>query len=273
MRNTLVVDSAGFAALGDPNRLRIIELLHAAPRAVGEVAAELGLRQPQATKHLQTLQRAGLVTVHPLGQRRIYALRRDAVSELRAQLEPLEHGHSSEDVLAGYERAIAVEQAQAAADPAWADGRALTLRRTLPGSPERVFAHWTTGALVRGWWHPDHFAVTEAVVDPRPGGELRIGLAEGDGARYVSDGRFESVRAPTRLEFTLGPLDRAGRPLFTATHAVTLRGHGPGQTELTLRIRVGDARPEAAPALAGLRRGWEQLLDALRRALKDGLAS
>jgi DNA-binding transcriptional ArsR family regulator len=61
------------AALAEPNRLRIVELLADAPRPVGEVATALGLRQPQATKHLQTLERAGLVTMQPLGRRRASA--------------------------------------------------------------------------------------------------------------------------------------------------------------------------------------------------------
>src|SRR4051812_40346415 len=100
------MDLQPLAALAEPNRLRIVELLGAAPRSVGEVALELGLRQPQATKHLQTLERAGLVTMHPLGQRRIYALRREPLRELRAWLERLDADHPSEDALVAYQRAI-----------------------------------------------------------------------------------------------------------------------------------------------------------------------
>jgi len=49
------------AALADSARWRIVELLADRPRSVGVVADLGGLRQPQATKHLQTLERAGLV--------------------------------------------------------------------------------------------------------------------------------------------------------------------------------------------------------------------
>ena len=48
-------------ALAEPNRLRIVELLGRQPRTVGEIAAALALRQPQVTKHLQTLEHAGVV--------------------------------------------------------------------------------------------------------------------------------------------------------------------------------------------------------------------
>ncbi|MGL1442127.1 helix-turn-helix domain-containing protein, partial [Vibrio parahaemolyticus] len=45
------MDSRLLAALAEPNRLRIIELLGEAPRPVGEIATTLGVRQPQVTKH------------------------------------------------------------------------------------------------------------------------------------------------------------------------------------------------------------------------------
>src|SRR3954452_17946674 len=75
------------AALAEPNRRRIVELLDVAPRSVGEVADALALRQPQATKHLQARARAGLVTVHPLARLRIYALHREPVRERPSWLE------------------------------------------------------------------------------------------------------------------------------------------------------------------------------------------
>ena len=66
----MAMDGALLAALAEPNRLRIVELLNIAPRAVGEIASKLDLRQPQVTKHLQALERAGLVAVRRRGQMR-----------------------------------------------------------------------------------------------------------------------------------------------------------------------------------------------------------
>src|SRR5205809_130135 len=106
------MDAQLLAALAEPNRLRIVELLGAAPRSVGEIATTLELRQPQVTKHLQTLERAGVVTMHPLGQRRIYALRREPLRELRAWLEAFDVRLPSEDVLEQYGAAIDAERAR-----------------------------------------------------------------------------------------------------------------------------------------------------------------
>ncbi len=253
-------------ALAEPNRLRVVELLDAAPRSVGEVAAELGLRQPQATKHLQTLERAGLVTMHPLGQRRIYSLRREPLVPLRDWLDALTATDRSAAVLADYEAAVQRETALAQRDAGWAVGRTLRFVRELPGTASEVWSSWTAASRVAEWWAPEHFTVAAAEVDPVQGGRLRIVLEEGDGARYDSAGRFTDVREPERLAFDLAPLLPDGRPLFSARYEVTL-AERTRRTWLTLHIRITDARVEAAPAIAGIRFGWDQALDKLSRTL------
>jgi uncharacterized protein YndB with AHSA1/START domain/DNA-binding transcriptional ArsR family regulator len=252
------------AALSEANRLRIVELLERAPRSVGEIAARLELRQPQATKHLQTLQRAGLVTMHPLGQRRIYALRREPLREVRRWLEPFETDHPSEDVLEQYRRALEAEQQRP--DPG--APRTLTFERTLPATPAAVWRAWTSADAVRRWWSPRHFTVADCEVDAVAGGPLRIVMEEADGNRHAATGRFIELRPRRALRFELAPLDGHGAPLFTALHDVRLARGGRG-TALSLTIRVAHARPEAAPALAGMQPGWNQLLDKLAEHLVD----
>ncbi len=77
-----MVDTLTFAALADPNRLRIVEMLRDGPASVGEIAERLPLRQPQASKHLKTLTEAGLVAVRPVAQRRVFELRREPFEQL-----------------------------------------------------------------------------------------------------------------------------------------------------------------------------------------------
>jgi DNA-binding transcriptional ArsR family regulator len=50
------------AALSDPSRLLILYALSEAPRNVTELATELGLNQPTASRHLKVLRDRGLVT-------------------------------------------------------------------------------------------------------------------------------------------------------------------------------------------------------------------
>ena len=75
------------AALAEPNRLRIVELLRAGPRPVGQISDRLRLRQPQVSKHLQLLKEVGLVEVQPVAQQRVYQLRPEPFRKLHAWVE------------------------------------------------------------------------------------------------------------------------------------------------------------------------------------------
>ena len=76
-----------FRALAEPSRLQIVDLLLKGPLSVGEVVDQLGIRQPQASKHLHMLAESGLVEVHPDAQRRIYTLRAQPLQELDLWLQ------------------------------------------------------------------------------------------------------------------------------------------------------------------------------------------
>jgi DNA-binding transcriptional ArsR family regulator len=78
------MDSDMLTAIAEPSRLRIIELLREGPRPVGEIAEQLGLRQPQASKHLRVLSEVGVVDVQPVAQQRIYYLQAEAFIALDA---------------------------------------------------------------------------------------------------------------------------------------------------------------------------------------------
>jgi uncharacterized protein YndB with AHSA1/START domain/DNA-binding transcriptional ArsR family regulator len=260
------VNHVVLAALAEPNRLRIVDLLSRSPRWVGEIAAELGLRQPQVTKHLQTLQQAGLVTVHPLGQRRLYALRREPLQEMRQWLDVLDTAHLAEHALERYVSAIASERAQAARHSGSAIGRRIRLRRQLPARVSDVWAHWTSPALARQWWSPEQYDVAECRIEPVPGGRLEITMRSPDGSRYLTRGHFLTVTPPQRLRFELSHFGANGPLVFTATHDLRLIDHEQ-RTQLHLAIRVTAASPEAPATIARIQLGWEQLLSKLTRTL------
>jgi DNA-binding transcriptional ArsR family regulator len=74
-------------ALAEPNRFQIVELLRRGARPVGDLVDELGLNQPQVSKHLKVLSAAGVVGVTVDAQRRIYSLRAAPLKELEAWVE------------------------------------------------------------------------------------------------------------------------------------------------------------------------------------------
>jgi len=71
-----------FAALADPTRRRLLELLATGERSAGELAAEFDISRPGVSRHLRVLREAGLVEVRQEAQRRIYSLRPEALIEV-----------------------------------------------------------------------------------------------------------------------------------------------------------------------------------------------
>ena len=84
------MDATTFAALGEPNRLQIVELLRGRPFAVGDIAEALSIRQPQVSKHLRVLREAGLVDVEPVARRRIHHLRAEPFEEIGSWVDSFE---------------------------------------------------------------------------------------------------------------------------------------------------------------------------------------
>jgi DNA-binding transcriptional ArsR family regulator len=75
---------AFFQALADPTRLRIVEAMKLGECAVAEIVERVDIQQSGVSRHLRILHEAGIVTVRPEGQRRIYALRHEPFAELDA---------------------------------------------------------------------------------------------------------------------------------------------------------------------------------------------
>jgi DNA-binding transcriptional ArsR family regulator len=84
------MDATTFAALGQPSRLRIVELLRDGPRSVTEVVEALDIRQPQVSKHLHVLSDAGIVEAEAVARRRIYHLRSDRFAEIDRWVDSFE---------------------------------------------------------------------------------------------------------------------------------------------------------------------------------------
>jgi DNA-binding transcriptional ArsR family regulator len=75
------------AALADPTRRRIVELLARGERSAGELVDEFEVSGPAISQHLKALREAGLVRVRADAQRRIYALDPAGLAEVDAWLE------------------------------------------------------------------------------------------------------------------------------------------------------------------------------------------
>lgn len=80
-----------FAALADPTRRRIVELLAQREYAAGDLARRFDMTPPAVSQHLRLLREAGLVRTRREAQRRIYALEPAGLAELDAWLARYRH--------------------------------------------------------------------------------------------------------------------------------------------------------------------------------------
>lgn len=71
-----------FAALADPTRRKIVELLAKGERSAGDVGRHFTLTQPAVSQHLRALRDAGLVRVRQDAQRRLYSLDARGLAEI-----------------------------------------------------------------------------------------------------------------------------------------------------------------------------------------------
>jgi DNA-binding transcriptional ArsR family regulator len=81
------------AALADPYRRQVVELLRDRPRRAGELADAVGLAAPAMSRHLRMLRQSGLVEERHDGfdaRVRIYQLRPEPMSDLAAWLRETE---------------------------------------------------------------------------------------------------------------------------------------------------------------------------------------
>jgi DNA-binding transcriptional ArsR family regulator len=77
-----------FDVVAEPNRRRILDLLGAHQRAVGDLVEQLELSQPAVSKHLRILREAGLVEVRGEAQRRLYSVQPEPLRAIDEWLSP-----------------------------------------------------------------------------------------------------------------------------------------------------------------------------------------
>lgn len=82
------MDATTLAAMGEPTRFAIVQLLRdGGLPSVSEIAEALGIRQPQASKHLQVLREAGIVSAERDARRLVHRLRPEPFDDLASWVE------------------------------------------------------------------------------------------------------------------------------------------------------------------------------------------
>jgi DNA-binding transcriptional ArsR family regulator len=90
---------AMFAALADPARRGVVDLLRKKPRRAGELASALSISPPRMSQHLRVLRISGLIEDDDVAEDarvRLYRLRQEPFAAIRGWLEEVEEFWATE---------------------------------------------------------------------------------------------------------------------------------------------------------------------------------
>jgi RNA polymerase sigma factor (sigma-70 family) len=160
-----------FHALAHAGRRDMLRRLAESDLTVSELAQPLDMSLAAASKHVQVLERAGLLRRTVAGRRHVCSLER---AQLASAAEWL--GFSHEEPIAALEMPLRDEAASEREDEMTAERAAVRLRRTIFATPDHVYRAWLDPDLLRRWLAPPGFVVTRVEVDERPGGRWRVWL-------------------------------------------------------------------------------------------------
>lgn len=143
----------------------------------------------------------------------------------------------------------------------------LTIERMLDAPPAQVFQAWTRSELLRQWFAPAPWTVSNAELDVRPGGGSLIVMSDGEGNEFPSRGVYLEVVENERIVFTDAYTEAwtpSAKPF--ATIIVTFEACG-GQTRYTARARHWSPEDRMMHENMGFDAGWNQCADQLATLL------
>jgi uncharacterized protein YndB with AHSA1/START domain len=146
----------------------------------------------------------------------------------------------------------------------------LMLERTLPVSPEKVWAAWTTPELLVQWFTPAPWKTAACDMDLRPGGKFNTVMESPDGERFPNNGCILEVIPNSLFVFSsvmgegfrpVAPTNGADDLPFTAR--ISLEPVANGGTRYTAVGMHADIESAQRHAEMGFHDGWGAALDQL----------
>jgi uncharacterized protein YndB with AHSA1/START domain/DNA-binding transcriptional ArsR family regulator len=203
-----------FNAIAEPQRREILVLLRAGERPVTDLARELGMTQPGASKHLRVLREVGLVRDRKAGKQRLYGLDarglrpvhewaggferfwNESFDRLDADVQDLTQARQEEQQMSATGR-------QTPAQSATAD-REIVISRVISAPRELVFEAFTEVRHLSRWWGPEGFSTTTRAFEFRVGGEWDFVMHGPDGTDYQEWISWTEIARPERIALLHG---------------------------------------------------------------------
>lgn len=150
-----------------------------------------------------------------------------------------------------------------------ASGHELVLTRVIDAPREKLFRCWTEPALLKQWFAPKPYQITEAKIDVRTGGTNYLVMRSPEGQDMPLRGVYLEVEPNERIVMTdayVRPWEPSEKPFFTAI--VTFEDVGGGKTRYTARALHWTAADREAHEKMGFHKGWGQCADQLAALAK-----
>jgi len=147
--------------------------------------------------------------------------------------------------------------------------RELVLTRAIDAARPAVYRCWTEPDLLKQWFAPKPFTVSEAKVDLRPGGAHVVVMQSPDGLKFPNAGVCLEVVPNEKLiftdAFTEGWAPKEGPPFMTAI--ITFSDQD-GKTRYEARVRHWTPEARVQHERMGFHQGWGQCADQLEALAK-----
>jgi uncharacterized protein YndB with AHSA1/START domain len=140
----------------------------------------------------------------------------------------------------------------------------LVIERTYEAPATAVFDAFTHEDVMRRWWHArTGWTTSEASVDLRVGGAVRVVMREPDGETHGGGGHYTVVERPDRLAFTW-VWDRSEEARETLIEIAFVESGG----ATTVTFTHSNLEDEAS--VRSHEGGWNHCFDNLVRTLAEG---
>lgn len=148
--------------------------------------------------------------------------------------------------------------------PAATPAHELSLTRVIDAPPARLWRAWTEPDLLKIWFCPPPWRVSEADLDLRPGGRNRIVMNGPDGEVVANEGVYLEIVPQRKLVFTDAYVEGwipAEKPFMTGV--ITFEDLGDGRTRYVASALHWNAEDRKIHEDMGFEEGWGLCADQL----------
>lgn len=140
----------------------------------------------------------------------------------------------------------------------------LSLTRIIDAPPAKLWRAWTEPDLLKSWFCPAPWRVSEADLDLRPGGRNRIIMNGPDGEVVANEGVYLEIVPERKLVFTDAYSEGwvpAEKPFMTGV--ITFEDLGDGRTRYVAKALHWNAEDRKIHEDMGFEEGWGICADQL----------